>query len=88
MERAARFMAQREAAEMADDANWDDAGGDVEYDGLFVEPEPAAARHLPATAVAADGSPPSNVVTAEPTAEDEGEWDPPTRPHRPVRRPR
>src|SRR5262245_16577431 len=79
-ERAARFMAEREAAELADDAEWG-----VEYDGLLLETE-AAPRHLPATAVAADGSPPSNIVTAEPTAEDE--WDPQSHSPPHVRRPR
>ncbi len=91
MERAARFMPEREAAEMADGADWDadwDVDWDVEYDGLFIEPEMASPKHVPATAVAVDGAPPGNVVTAEPTAEDEGEWDPRSPSQGRIRRPR
>src|SRR5262245_27453707 len=83
-DRADRFASEREAAELADRTDWE-----VEYDGLYLPAEAAATKHAaPATAVSADGSPPSDVVTAEPTAEDEGEWDP--RSHAPgrMRRPR
>ncbi len=82
-ERAARWMSARDADEAADHPNWE-----VELDGLMIEPEPAPHRPTPATCAAADGSPPTNIVKADPTAEDEGQWDPRWESDRPVRRPR
>src|SRR5262245_46203430 len=57
-ERAARFMAQREATATADDASLE-----VEYQGVLLEAD-TAPKQVPLTALAADGSPPRNVVTA------------------------